>query len=90
MLYEVITLDELAVPSIDRDAASAAFMREGMRSLATRRVADGLDKLEAAGELFSAAGARPGTRPAPASAPVDAPADAPADRPPEGAANELV
>jgi DNA polymerase I len=41
-------LDWLAVASLDRDAASALFMREGMRSLATRRVADGLDKLPAA------------------------------------------
>ncbi|HOZ72403.1 MAG TPA: 5'-3' exonuclease H3TH domain-containing protein, partial [Spirochaetales bacterium] len=56
----VASLDELAVPSIDRDAASSVFMREGMRSLATRRVADGLDKLEAAGELFAAAGSQAG------------------------------
>ncbi len=41
-------LDWLKVASLDRDAASALFMREGMRSLATRRVADGLDKLSAA------------------------------------------
>jgi DNA polymerase-1 len=40
-------LDWLAVANLDRDAASALFMREGMRSLATRRVADGLDKLPA-------------------------------------------
>ncbi|HPE88145.1 MAG TPA: DNA polymerase I [Spirochaetia bacterium] len=66
----VSSLDELAVPSIDRDAASAAFMREGMRSLATRRVADGLDRLESAGELFAAAGAQPGTKPAQAAAPA--------------------
>lgn len=58
----VRSLDELAVPSIDRDAASAVFMREGMRSLATRRVADGLDRLEAAGELFAAAETQAGTQ----------------------------
>lgn len=63
----VASLDELAVPSIDRDAASSVFMREGMRSLATRRVADGLDKLEAAGELFAAAGSQAGSRLTPAS-----------------------
>lgn len=39
-------VDCFKVPSLDRDAASALFMREGMRSLATRRVADGADKLE--------------------------------------------
>ncbi|TFG82251.1 MAG: DNA polymerase I, partial [Spirochaetales bacterium] len=39
-------LDWLKVPSLDRDAASALFMREGMRSLATRRVADGADRLD--------------------------------------------
>lgn len=41
-------VDCFKVPSLDRDAASALFMREGMRSLATRRVADGADKLESA------------------------------------------
>jgi len=40
-------LDALRVESLDRDAASRVFMREGMRSLATRRVADGLDLLDA-------------------------------------------
>ncbi|PKL09837.1 MAG: DNA polymerase I, partial [Spirochaetae bacterium HGW-Spirochaetae-7] len=37
----VASLDELVVPRFDRDAASVVFMREGMRSLATRKVADG-------------------------------------------------
>ncbi|MBN1520411.1 MAG: DNA polymerase I [Spirochaetales bacterium] len=32
----------LEVAALDRDAASAVFMREGMRSLATRKAADGL------------------------------------------------
>ncbi len=62
------SLDELAVPSLLRDEASPIFMREGMKSLATRKVADGLDKLEPAakplaGELFSDADARHGAEP---------------------------
>jgi len=53
------TLDELAVGSLDRDAASVVFMREGMRSLATRRVADGQYKVEQSpGALFDAADRR--------------------------------
>jgi DNA polymerase I len=58
----VPTLDGLAVPSLDRDAASVVFMREGMRSLATRRVADGQDKIEQSpGALFDAADKTAGT-----------------------------
>jgi len=51
------TLDALAVSALDRDAASVVFMREGMRSLATRRVADGAVNREAAmpGGLFAQA-----------------------------------
>ncbi|PKL24580.1 MAG: DNA polymerase I [Spirochaetae bacterium HGW-Spirochaetae-3] len=52
----ISSLDELAVPRLDRDAASAVFMREGMRSLATRRVQDGQDALQPApGDLFASA-----------------------------------
>ncbi|MBU1078960.1 MAG: DNA polymerase I [Spirochaetes bacterium] len=48
----IASLDELSVPKLDRDAASLIFMREGMRSLATRRVADGL-YVPAPGDLFA-------------------------------------
>ena len=49
----VSSFDELAVPRLDRDAASVVFMREGMRSLATRRVADGMPPEP--GDLFAPA-----------------------------------
>ncbi|GAB1455894.1 DNA polymerase I [Spirochaetota bacterium] len=55
----IASLDELAVASLDRDAASVVFMREGMRSLATRRVQDGLDAIVAPGDLFAAQDAAP-------------------------------
>lgn len=61
-------LDELSVPRLDRDAASAVFMREGMRSLATRRAADGADKLDPA-VLARAAAARPAARDEPKAPP---------------------
>jgi len=48
----VSSFDELAVHKFDRDAASVVFMREGMRSLATRRVADGMQPEP--GDLFAA------------------------------------
>ncbi|HOX92032.1 MAG TPA: DNA polymerase I, partial [Spirochaetales bacterium] len=51
----VQNLDALSVHSLNKDAASAVFMREGMRSLASRRVADGLDKLDSVAEHRSAA-----------------------------------
>jgi DNA polymerase-1 len=55
----VSSLDALAVGPLDRDAASVVFMREGMRSLATRRVADGQYKSEQSpGALFDAVDSR--------------------------------
>ncbi|MBN2875483.1 MAG: DNA polymerase I [Spirochaetales bacterium] len=50
----VASLDELVVRGFDRDAASAVFLREGMRSLATRKAADGLIGVPAPGDLFAA------------------------------------
>ena len=63
-------LEGFRVPSLNRDAASELFMREGMRSLATRRVADGADKLEAhEARLPAEAAARGSVREADARAP---------------------
>ncbi len=91
----IASLDELSVEALDRDAASAAFMREGMRSLATRRVADGADRLEAdmPEGLFSQATSREAKEAEPAKAPRSSESSPPhggapqADRPaspPEG------
>lgn len=76
-------VDCFRVPSLDRDAASALFMREGMRSLATRRIADGADKLDAAEPSRLADASASGSPRDAATAPVvDAPS--PRDKPAAG------
>ena len=71
----IASLDELAVPRLDRDAASVVFMREGMRSLATRRAQDGQAAPQPEpGDLFAAAEARHADAQA---APPPDPAEAP-------------